>query len=753
MSRALLIAEKPSLMLEIRNVYNKHKKDIPYQIDFLAQHGHTMEMLNPDELDTSLKKWDWATLPIYPEDYGGYQYKVKSDSKDIVKDIKEAINSGEYDFIIHAGDPDQEGELLVNLTLEHLRNTLPVKRFWSNDLTEEKVLAALQNLKDDSDPMMQRMLESARTRQQWDWIFGMNLSRAGTLQMGETVNMGRVMTVLLSIVAKREEEIKNFVPKTVYGVDANYTKGFSGKHVALYNVETDPTKPQRLEYRQVWLDTKQEADTVKNSLAMQGVVSDVKVTHKKESAPKQFKLSTAQMVAGKSGIDDATTLSTIQGLYENKYMSYPRTDCEFLSSNEDFEGILNGLASIPEFTGYINRITNSDIQAVRNNKMYCNDKKLESSGHSALIPTKNVPNLTELSNTEKFIYLMIARRFIAMFLPQMEKDIQEIIVDVQSNDGIKQFRSTNTVITNLGYAEIFKAQMKENGMSTDEDNKSMPSVQKGELLDVNSYETTESTSKPPKRFTSPDLIGVCENPAKYLNDQELKRLGKQLSIGTPATRSSIIEKLYTPQKQACKKSKGQYGTGQLQKIKEGKQEVLVPSELGQKIYDYIKGLLITKVDMTARWEEGQEKIRNGEISRSDLDKDLEQDFEQMMKELKEKPALPREYKSTASKYGDNRTRFTCPLCGEGTLRKFDWGLSCSEHKKDDPNSCNYVLWKKQYGKELTEKQLMQLLDDGKTGKIKFHSAKTGKDYEAYLVLGADGKVSMEFPKNTYRKRY
>lgn len=751
MQKALLIAEKPSLMLEIRNVYKKHKNELPYEIDFLAQHGHTMEMLAPDEMDSSLKKWDWMTIPFYPEDYGGYKYKVKEDSKDIVKDIKDGINSGEYDFIIHAGDPDQEGELLVNLTLEHLKNRLPVKRFWSNDLTEGKVLAALKNLRDDNEPIMKQMLESARLRQHWDWIFGMNLSRAATLQMGETVNMGRVMTVLLSIVARREEEIKNFVPKTTYGIKVNYSKGFDGNHVALYNLETDPTKPQRLEYRQLWFETKEEADRVKSGLANQGVVYDVKVTHKKESAPKQFKLSTAQMVAGKGGIDDATTLSTIQSLYENKYMSYPRTDCEFLSSNEDFESILSGLASIPEFEKYVSRITTTDIQAVRNNKMYCNDKKLESSGHSALIPTENVPNLMELSKTEQFIYLMIARRFIAMFLPQQEKDIQEIIVNVNSTEGVaKQFRSTNTVITNLGYAEIFKTQMKENGMNTDEDNISIPRVEKGEILDISNYETTETTTKPPKRFTSPDLIGVCENPVKYLNDMELKRLGKELSIGTPATRSSIIEKLYTPQKSACKKSKGQYGTGQLKKIKEGKQEILVPSELGQKIYDYIKGMLITKVDMTAVWEEGQKAIREGTRDSSQIEPELQKDFEKMLNELKAKPALPKQYNS--NKKGDNSTKYDCPLCGS-KLRKFDWGMACSAHNKDDSNSCNYVLWKKQYGKTLTESQLKSLLDKGKTDKIKFHSQKTGKDYEAYLVLKDDGTVGMEFPqyKKTYKK--
>ena len=207
--KALLIAEKPSLKKTIEEVYNKHKSEIPYDIKFMEQRGHLLTLKTPDEIDEDLKKWEWESLPIYPDELGGWKYKVIQEkkvgsfltSKERFEAIKKELSSGSYDFVINAGDPDQEGELLIRIVLSALKNKLPIKRYWSNDTTEAKVLHALKNLMDDDkDPMLVNLLDAAYVRQHSDWLFGMNISRGASLQMNARAACGRVKTPIQAIV-------------------------------------------------------------------------------------------------------------------------------------------------------------------------------------------------------------------------------------------------------------------------------------------------------------------------------------------------------------------------------------------------------------------------------------------------------------------------------------------------------------------------------------------------------------------------
>lgn len=174
MKKAMLIAEKPSLMRDIQNAYNHCRDKVAYDIDFFSQVGHLLELIDPVELNPIYKSWDIDLLPIRPENEGGWKYKIKKNTKDIYMDIQKAIKSGKYDVIIHAGDPDQEGELLVNLTLKKIGNTLPVLRLWSNDTTRSALENALQNLRDDSEPQFVNLYNAALVRQHADWSYGMN---------------------------------------------------------------------------------------------------------------------------------------------------------------------------------------------------------------------------------------------------------------------------------------------------------------------------------------------------------------------------------------------------------------------------------------------------------------------------------------------------------------------------------------------------------------------------------------------------
>ena len=236
--RALLIAEKPDLMKKIAECYKKHRDEIPFDITFAALRGHILRLKLPDELDESLAdEWSWEALPIEPETIGGWQYTIiEEDKKDRYLTAKERydnilkeLRSGKYDVVFHAGDSDQEGELIVREILMHMGNKLPVVRFWTNDLTEEAILEALKNPRDDDkDPQLVNLYYASLGRQHSDYRVGMNGSRAGTKKMGGRVAIGRVKTVILYFVWKREQEIRNFQSTTVYGVKSVYEEGFEG---------------------------------------------------------------------------------------------------------------------------------------------------------------------------------------------------------------------------------------------------------------------------------------------------------------------------------------------------------------------------------------------------------------------------------------------------------------------------------------------------------------------------------------------
>ena len=735
--RALLISEKPDLMRQIKACYDKHRSEIPYNITFTSQRGHLLTSLLPEEIDSNMKEWTWDNLPFYPQDHGGWQYKIIEEkkqgnfltSKERFNEIKNHLDSGEFDFVIHAGDPDQEGELLVNMVLTYAENKLPVKRFWTNDLTDEAVLHALKNLKDDqNDRMLTNLLSAAYARQHWDYIFGMNISRGASIQMHGRAACGRVKTVLLNIVVQREKEIANFKPKTVYGVKANYQKGFEGTLFNRADAQSEneyATEDQKKGI--IWFDTKQEADNLIKTLSNQAKVIKCDKKHTQNYSPKLFKLSTLQVTAGKNGIKDDVTLSTIQGLYEKQILSYPRTDCEYLSSNEDFEGILRKLNKIPELSPFIKQITPQSIAKVRKNKKWINDKALEESGHSALKPTTTDFDYSSLSELEKKIYMLIAKRFVAMFLPPLEQDTAEIITEVNGNT----FRSTGKTTTAKGYTEIF-------GVNVSEEE--LPIVTVGETLSVSNYKISEKTSTCPSRFTSPDLIAVCENPAKYLNDQSLKELGKKLKIGTPATRSGIIRQLATPSDKRTQN--GQKGDGYLEEKKEGKRTVLIPTTNGTNLINNLNGLAITKVDMTGMWEERLEKVRSGQMTSQQLDSEMRIDFEKMLNEIKNTTmnAMTRQNANV------KELNCACPFCN-GKIKKIKTIYVCENRNQEDSESCPFILGTEVAHTKIEEKDIVDLCIKGET-KVKKMTSKSGKSFMASLIIDkANKKLDFHFPPN------
>lgn len=683
MKKALLIAEKPSERRIIEDVYKKHKSEIPYEITFLEQRGHLLTLLLPSEMDEEQKKWKWENLPFHPENHGGWKYKSIEEkkvgsfltAKERFKKIQEELASGKYDFVINAGDPDQEGELLVRMVLTQLKCTLPIKRYWSNDTTEYKVLDALKSLKDDEhDPMLVNLLAAAYGRQHSDYRFGMNLSEAASLKMAGRVALGRVKTPILSIVCKRENEIRDFTPSTCYGVKVNYVPGFFGQlfESSLEKADEEEDNKEGL----IYFEKKEDAESIIKSIGKQAKVISFEKKEEKKYAPKLFKLSSIQIEAGKFGFSPSKTLEIIQKLYEESYVSYPRTDCEYLSSSENYDAMLDSASSIPQLKPFVDFIDKSKaIPMVKKTKKWVDDKKLEDSGHSALVPTTKKPDFLALSEEEKKIYFLICQRFVAIFLPPLIQEKKVLITQI--ND--KTFKSNGKSLVSAGYTKIFGTKFTDN---------IIPDYADGDVIEVNDFELVEKTTTCPKRFTDADLIAVCEAPHKYLDDARLKALGKNLKIGTPATRAAILEGLITRDKYLTRK-------------KEKKVEYIIPTVTGMQIYENLKDCDICKVDLTGQWEEKLEDVRSGKMSLGELEAYMMAKVEEQILNIKEA-----DIKSLTNPAFTKIA--TCPKCGKSIISS-PKGFYCEGYK----DGCKVSGFKKVCDSTIADEDFKELLD-GKT---------------------------------------
>lgn len=702
MSKALLIAEKPSLMKEIKNVYDKHKSSFKYTIDFAFQAGHIVALKKPSEIDESQKKWCWENLPFFPENYGGWQYQIIPDKIQLFNELKNKITSGKYDFIIHAGDPDQEGQLLCNLLLMYAKNKLPVKRFWTNDLTEPKILDALMNLRDnDNEDFLKNLGSAALARQHSDYKIGMNISQAASLKMKDTCAIGRVKTPLLKIIVDRELDIRNFKPVTTYELQSNYKEKFNGILFTLEDGNIMNTK----------FKTKEDCLNFSKNLDNFAKVISVDKKTEKTSAPSLFKLSTLQTEAGKLGYEASQVLGLAQSLYEKKFLSYPRTNCEFLASGLNFRKMLDSVSVFPEFKLYTDKITSKEIDNIKKNKKYINDVKLKESGHYALSPTELKPDLKILNKDETIILKLIFRQFLAIFLPPLVQDKTVIITENKKNT----FRTTGKILKDKGYSIIF---------DTNFNDIVLPDVNIGDIVNVDKFEAVERTTTCPPRFTDGSLVDLMDNPIKYLEDESLKNSLKNCKgIGTPATRDSIINQL--ADKDNCiEKKKGK-----------GKSFQIYATEKGIQLIQNLGDRDICKVDLTGMWEEKLEKIRTGENTLESLEKEMDEYVINLINDIK-----------NSDMNIINKTKGTiigkCPVCGKNVIETEKY-YRCENYKKED--GCTFILGKVTAGKTIPQKEFLKLLEQKPTSKMKFKKPNSKDTFETCLIFDKDkGKIVFDF---------
>lgn len=692
MARILVLAEKPSLMRKIKEVGQTMEEFS--QTDYVALHGHLTRAKYPNELDPKWEKWSFETLPILPEKL---EYTPSETGADTTFErIKKLTSSKKYDFIVNACDPEREGQAIFQNVYDTLGLNMPIKRFWTNDLQESSIRNALKNLRYDGDgkkPDLKCLTSAALLRQNLDYAFGMNGSRAATLKRGDTIHVGRIKFAIDKMTVDRELAIRNFVPTTSYGLEAIFD-GFEG----IYVIKDQDEEGNECYEKKLWStenEAKEVASKVQNPLNVISVKKD-KVTN---IAPALYTTSDIQSDASRIyGYSVGETLEVLQNLYEREITSYPRTDNNCISTElcATFPNILQALEVIPEVSSYANLFKNDNTrhEKVKKTKKYVNDKKMAEAGHYAIIPTGKKFSYDSLTASERNILKLIAQRFVSIFANPLTYETKEIIFG--DNDD-NYFKTNGKTLLDIGYYEIINQEFHD---------KKLPNLKEGDRISFSSIGTYESTTTAPSRFTDGTLLSAMANPTPYLKDSAWRSVIKEVKgIGTEATRSGIVQDLID---QGYLELKA--GRGKAKQIHATEKSIKIMQELGDTI--------IASVDMTAMWESKLSMVERGEMSEKEFKDEMNQFILSVIDELKNS-----NLKTVDRQKTELAVLGKCPLCGEDVIAGKKYYF-CKNYRKE--KDCKFILGREVNGASVNEDEVRKILE--------------GKETKAFKMKNKDGKV-------------
>lgn len=696
--KGLVLAEKPSLMRAIQSAYQSEPPgSFGFDLDFAAFHGHLMALAQPADYNPNWKKWKIEDLPIIPE-----PFKYLPSDPDSVRKILGKISAGRYDFVVNACDAGREGELIFWSFYEANKLTLPVKRLWSSTTVEADLRTALHGLRSYSEAALVNLRASSKFRAEFDWLAGMNFSRAVALKTGKKVNIGRVVTPTLKMVVDRENEIRNFKPEAFYEVMAIMEKSgekFPGVVLA---------PPEK---KQTRFSDKAEAEKVRKAITPSGTVISVDSKRKSIKAPTLYSTLELQKDANKYFKFRSTKTDSIaQELYEAGYISYPRTECRFIPTSlvPDIPKLLKPLEAFPELKAGLALATPAAIAAATKGKDYVDNSKL--TDHHAIIPTTAVFDPSKLSDDQRKLYLLVAKRFLSIFLPPYTTAATTVLVD---SNGVT-LKANGRAIIDKGFSMLY-------------DNKTkdviLPSLVKGDSVSIGMPSIKAGETKPPDRYTDQTLLDAMANAGKFVSAAEQRAILKETAgLGTGATRSGILKKLEDTGMVTIEKSH------------------FIPTDFGMCLIDTVKSRDICSPALTANWEERlrtlEEKGNNDEFKRAMLD------YIQ-----KETADILANVNADLSAY-DSETVGVCPICGKPVIvgKKY---YRCINYKKD-PTPCTFVVSRESFmGAAISIADIKTMLA-GKTTKEKSLTTNDGRVFKVPLTI-KDGRVAPAFSAGTSRE--
>ncbi|CAA9463050.1 MAG: DNA topoisomerase III [uncultured Solirubrobacteraceae bacterium] len=713
MPKTLVIAEKPSVGRDLTRVlpgsFSKHEGYLESDSHIVTWAvGHLVQLAEPEVYDDRFKKWRMADLPIVPD---SFRLEVRDErSKKQLSVIQKLLKNPEVDVVVNACDAGREGELIFAWLYEKSAAKKPVKRLWLQSMTSAAIKRAFDDLRPAEE--LAKLEQAARSRSEADWIVGMNATRAATIRLRSSfdgaVSLGRVQTPTLAILARREEEIRAFKPEPYWLVDATFVPqdGEPGRRYAgRYHAGSKPRLPAA-----------EDAEAIVAAVTGQpGEITRLERSTKKERAPLLYDLTSLQREANtRFGFSARRTLAAAQRLYEeHKALTYPRTNSRFLPS--DMVGDIKPTAEMVGRQAPYARaaafVTGLDLLPLGR---VINDAKV--TDHHAIIPTRSEHVVDKMSDDDRRIFDLVARRFLAVFHPEAVFENTRLDTTVAGH----VFRTSGRVLLEPGWRGVYGEGFEEpRAAGADDDDASeqqLPKLADGERVDTRDVASERKETKPPRRYSDASLLAAMETAGKLVDDDELREAMKDSGIGTPATRAAIIERLID--------------VGYIER--DGR--ALVCTEKGLNVVRLLDGHPLTLPGLTGEWEHRLARIEHGEESREGFMGDIAAFADETVRDL---DAKLKDVRIPRANLGP------CRVCARDIVENRK-GYSC--WSREDPG-CGFVIWKSKAGKTLPAAIVRELIATGRTEKpVTGFKGRSGKSFRARLALmqTPEGRWRVEF---------
>jgi DNA topoisomerase-3 len=715
-----VIAEKPSVGRDVSKIlpgpFSKSEGFLegPEHVVTWAV-GHLVQLAEPDEYDDRFKKWRMADLPIVPD---RFRLVIRDErSKKQMNVIKRLLGRDDVDAVVNACDAGREGELIFAYLYEKAGSKKPVQRLWLNSMTPTAIKEAFGRLRPGAD--LSQLEAAARSRSEADWIVGMNATRAATIRLRSAfdgaVSLGRVQTPTLAILARREQEIRDFVPEPYWVIDASFdpTAEPSGRNYeGRYHAGANPRLKTAEEAAAIVADVEGQGD---------GVITKLSKSEQRQRPPLLYDLTSLQRDANsRFGFPARRTLGAAQRLYEeHTALTYPRTNSRYLPSDmiPEIKPIATLVGERVEYRDGSRYVLGLDVLPL--GRVINNEKVTD---HHAIIPTHADRHpVDKMSDDDKKIYDLVVRRFLAVFHPEAVFEntrVETTVAGTGAEGGGHVFRTRGKRILVAGWRAVY-GESADSEERTDDDEgreQQLPRLDEGERAAVTQVASEEKVTQPPRRYSEGSLLGAMETAGKLVDDEELREAMKDSGIGTPATRAAIIERLIQ--------------VGYIERDA----RALVVTEKGINVIRLLGEHALTSPGLTGEWEARLAKIETGADSREAFMGDIVKFTESTVGEL---DAKLKGVRIDRAKLGP------CPVCGREIVENRK-GYSC--WSRDDPG-CGLVIWKSKAGKSLPVSVARELIKTGRTEKpVTGFKGRSGRSFRARLALqqGEDGKWRVEF---------
>ena len=701
MSKVLIIAEKPSVALDISKALGGFTKAADFyesdQYVLSSAVGHLLEIACPEDYEVKRGKWSFAHLPVVPPHF---DLRPIARSEDRLKTLVRLLKRKDVTGLINACDAGREGELIFRLVVQHAKAKQPVRRLWLQSMTPAAIRDGFTHLREDRE--MLPLADAARSRSEADWLIGINGTRAMTAFNSKEggfylTTVGRVQTPTLAVLVEREEKIRAFKPRDYWEVHASF-----GAKAGQYNGRWAEPKFKRAEddeharAERIWSQAAAEA-IVTACAGKPGTVSE-ESKPSTQSAPLLFDLTSLQReVNGRFGLSAKNALGVAQSLYErHKVLTYPRTDSRALP--EDYIAtVRKTMEMLKDSSAYVVPAKNVLKNGwVKPNKRIFDNTKI--SDHFAIIPTLLAPKA--LSEIEQKVYDLVVKRFLAVFHPPAEFMQTTRVTEVEGH----QFKTEGKVLVNPGWLAVY-------GREIAGEDENLVAVAAGEKVASEAIEARGTQTKPPPRYSEATLLSAMEGAGKLIEDEELRAAMDQKGLGTPATRAAIIEGLI----------KEEY-------VHRNGRE-LQPTPKAFSLMFALRHFGVTELaspELTGEWEFKLKEMEKGRLSREAFMAHITEATTELVNRIRD-GNIP----DTAFATVD----VPCPKCG---------GLVQENYRKFQCLSCDFNMWKVISSREWAAEEVAELISKKQIGPLTGFRSKMGRPFAASLRLNAEFRAEFDF---------